>query len=77
MNEMGRPTRQGLSLHDYRVLKFIQAYIDEHGYAPTMREIVEGTALTSTCTVRYCLGRLHEREQIIWTRRIARGIVLP
>ena len=34
-----------------RILKFIAEYVAEHIYAPSIREICEGTGLKSTSTV--------------------------
>ena len=45
------PTRE-------RILQFIAAYTDEHGFAPTQREIAKGVGLTS-------VGAVHRHIEIL------------
>lgn len=43
---------------DDLVLNYIQKFMDENGYAPTVREICRGTGISSTCTVFLIMERL-------------------
>ncbi len=47
-----------------QVYDFIQAYIDEHGFAPTQREIALGCYMSKTNIIRY-LDRLEMQGRII------------
>lgn len=46
------------------ILKFIEKYITENGYPPTVREIGKGVGLNSTATVQNYLIQLEERGYI-------------
>jgi len=41
-----------------RVYKYLQTYIEQHGYAPSLREIMDGAGISSTSVVNYHLNRL-------------------
>lgn len=41
-----------------KIYEFCKSYIDEHGYAPTIREIGSGVGLKSTSTVYTHMQRL-------------------
>lgn len=41
-----------------KVLEFCKAYVDEYGYAPTIREIGKGVGLSSTSVVHRHMQRL-------------------
>lgn len=56
------------------VLNFIEEYIDDHGYAPSMRDIVKATDLSSTSSVVYALAVLEQEGRISRDRRVARSI---
>lgn len=47
-----------LTARQHRILEFIRAYIDEHGYPPTFREIASAVGLKSMSTVTYQVGEL-------------------
>lgn len=49
-----------LTIGDKKCLDAVKAYINEHGYAPSIREIVEMTGYTSTSTVHGHLNRLFD-----------------
>lgn len=49
---------------DNEVYEFIQEYINENGYAPTVREICKGCNLKSTATAFQVTNRLAERGLI-------------
>ncbi len=59
-----------------KVYQFIQIYIQEHGYSPTVRDICRSTGISSTSHVSYCLDRLEERGLIQRDRGKARSIRL-
>lgn len=42
------------------ILAFIRAFLDERGYAPSVREIAAGCALKSTSVVAYNLRQLED-----------------
>ena len=54
-----RPTKKQKELLDY-----IQAFIDEHGYSPSYREIMNGLQYTSVATVALHVGNLIKRGQL-------------
>lgn len=58
------------------VLGFIEAFVDDHAYPPTIREIQEGLGISSTSVVDYNLNVLEQRGEIRRNRNISRGIEL-
>lgn len=57
-----------------RILEFIQGFVIEHPYPPTIREIQNGCAISSTSVVKY---NLHTLEKLGFLRRsdnVSRGI---
>lgn len=58
------------------VLKFICGYLNEHGFAPTIREIMEGAALKSTSVVKYHLGCLQNDGYLVLLPAKARAITV-
>ncbi|NOX64006.1 MAG: transcriptional repressor LexA [Chloroflexi bacterium] len=59
-----------------RILEFIQEYIDEHDYPPTIREIGAAVGISSTSVVNYNLERLEEMKLIERNREVSRGLRL-
>lgn len=57
-------------------LDFIRTYTTEHGYPPSLREIMAGTGITSTSVAAYQLSRLERLGYITVTPNVARGIRL-
>jgi len=53
-----------LTRRQKQVLDFVQAYIDRHGYAPTLHEIGRHLRLSSVATVHKHLRRLEEKGAI-------------
>jgi repressor LexA len=47
-----------------KILRFIRQFVDDRGYAPTVRDILRGCALSSTAVVQHHLKML-EREGVI------------
>jgi SOS-response transcriptional repressor LexA len=58
------------------VLKFVYEYLSEHGFAPTIREIMEGTALKSTSVVKYHLDVLQAKGYLVLLPAKARAITV-
>ena len=57
-----------------KILTFIDSYIKEHGYSPTMREIGEAVGISSTSHVSYWIDRLVEEGKITKQKNIARSV---
>lgn len=58
------------------ICDFIQVYIDEFGYSPTVREIGAAMEIQSTATVFKYLNRLQEKGRLKWQPKKARTIHL-
>ena len=60
-----RRTKDGsLNKREKSILKFIEKSVDEHGYAPSVREIGKAVGLSSTATVHGYLAKLAEKGYI-------------
>jgi repressor LexA len=64
----------GITERQYRMKAFIEEYFDEHGYAPSYREIMKNVGIPSLSVVRYNLERLQREGLIERDPRVARGI---
>ncbi len=64
-----RPTKKQKEL-----LSFIQAFITEHGYSPSYREIMHGLHYTSVATVSLHVGNLIKRGHLRKRDRSARSL---
>ncbi|MCO6453429.1 MAG: repressor LexA [Caldilineales bacterium] len=58
------------------ILEFIQSYLDENDYPPTIREIGKAVGISSTSVVNYNLERLEELKLIERNREVSRGLRL-
>jgi repressor LexA len=67
----------GLSDKQQRILEFVQSFLEEHDYPPSIRDIQQGCDISSTSVVDYNLKRLEERGLIRRDREISRAIQLP
>ena len=67
----------GLSDKQQRILQFVEDWIGEHDYPPSIRDIQQGCDISSTSVVDYNLKRLEERGLIHRDREISRAIQLP
>ncbi len=65
-----------LSDKQERILAFLSAFLAEHDYPPSIRDIQAGCAISSTSVVDYNLKALETRGRIRRDREISRGIVL-
>jgi repressor LexA len=57
-----------------KVLAFIDAYIKEHGYSPSFREIGEALGISSTSHVSYWVTRLVLEGRLTKEPNIARSV---
>ena len=65
-----------LTARERRVLTCIKQHMAVHGYAPSVREMMDGAGVTSTSLIAYYLQRLEHYGFIKMTPRLARSIVL-
>ena len=63
-----------LSERQKAILTFIEHFIDEEGYPPTIREIGKACNIASTSVVNYNLNKLVDAEWLARTREKSRGI---
>lgn len=63
-----------LSDRQHRILRFIQGFLTDNGYPPTIREIGEATNISSTSVVDYNLKALERAGAIRRDREVSRGI---
>lgn len=59
------------------ILNFLTQFVQEHGYAPTVREICSAVGLQSTATVHYHLNALRDAGLINMDEMKKRTISLP
>lgn len=64
-----RPTKKQREL-----LTFIEQFIQEHGYSPSYREIMNGQNYTSVATVALHVGNLIKRGHLVKRGRSARSL---
>ena len=60
-----------------QILNFLTQFMNEHGYAPTVREICNAVGLQSTATVHYHLNVLRDAGLIEMDEMKKRAISLP
>ncbi len=65
-----------LSAKQRRILEFIQEFIDEHDYPPSIRQIQEACNISSTSVVDYNLRILEKQGYIRRDREVSRAIEL-
>lgn len=68
--------KPGVSETRKRVLKFIHDFVDERGYAPTVRDIVKGCNISSTAVVQHHLNILERQGHIRRDPQVFRSIQL-
>jgi repressor LexA len=66
--------KPGISQTRENILKFIQSFIDDRGYAPTVRDIMKGCNLSSTAVVQHHLNILEREGRIHRDPRVVRSI---
>ena len=65
-----------LSARQQIILEFLESFIDEHGYPPTVRDIQHGCSISSTSVVDYNLRHLEREGYINRDPDVSRGIGL-
>src|SRR5947209_13242037 len=65
-----------LSERQKNILKYIEDYVSERGYAPSIREIGDRVGISSTSVVDYNLRVLEREGRIFRDREVSRGIGL-
>lgn len=60
-----------------RIVKFIERFLSDKGYPPSIRDIQSGCNISSTSVVDYNLKILESRGQIERDSDVSRGIKLP
>lgn len=65
-----------LSERQRGILKFMEVYLDNFGFPPTIREIGEATGIRSTSVVNYNLNKLVQAGYLARLNRKSRGIRL-
>lgn len=68
---------QGLSDRQTKILDYIQRFMREAGFPPSIRDIQDQLKISSTSVVAYNLKKLEERGHISRTDKVSRGIKLP
>ncbi|GAC1650964.1 MAG: transcriptional repressor LexA [Herpetosiphon sp.] len=68
---------EGLSQRQNGILDYIQRFMKESGFPPSIRDIQEQLHISSTSVVAYNLRKLEERGLISRTDKVSRGIKLP
>lgn len=63
-----------LSSKQQRIFDFIRAFIDEHDYPPSIRQIQEACSISSTSVVDYNLRILEKKAYIRRDREVSRAI---
>ncbi len=68
--------RNGLSPRHKKILAFLETFLSDHGYPPSIREIGDHTQISSTSVVNYYLNQLEEMKYIERESNVSRGINL-
>jgi repressor LexA len=69
MSEAVRPTKKQKEL-----LEFIEAFISQHGYSPSYREIMSGVGYNSVATVALHISNLVKRGHLVKRDNSARSL---
>ncbi len=65
-----------LSKRQKHILSYMEQYIEQHGYPPTIREIGLATGINSTSVVNYNLNKLVQAGYLERSDRVSRGMRL-
>jgi repressor LexA len=68
---------EGLSQRQNSILEYIQRFMKDSGYPPSIRDIQDKLKISSTSVVAYNLRKLEERGLITRDNRVSRGIKMP
>ncbi|MBM4034192.1 MAG: hypothetical protein FJ291_20770 [Planctomycetes bacterium] len=69
-------TMRPLTVQQERVLAFLEGYVGEHGFPPTLREIGEAIGLSNVSAVRGHVAALERKGYIARTPQKARSVSL-
>src|SRR5712671_5533709 len=69
-------TEKKLSERQKNILKYVEEYVDERGYPPSIREIGDRVGISSTSVVDYNLKVLEREGKIRRDREVSRGLEL-
>lgn len=69
-------SKSELSTRQKKILAFIERFLEEQSYPPTIREIGEAVGIASTSVVNYNLNKLEELGYIARAREVSRGLRL-
>lgn len=65
-----------LTERQHKILEFLNEYVEENGYPPSIREIGDAAGISSTSVVSYNLKRLEEKGYIDRDPAVSRGLKL-
>lgn len=65
-----------LSERQRNILRYMEKYVTDHGFPPTIRQIGEATAINSTSVVNYNLNKLVQAGYLSRSSHVARGLRL-
>lgn len=65
-----------LSPRQEAMIEFIESFIDDNGYPPTIREIGRACNISSTSVVNYNLNKLEREGLLVRDREVSRGLRL-
>lgn len=65
-----------LSERQRNILRYMEKYLAEHGFPPTIRQIGEATGINSTSVVNYNLNKLVQAGYLSRSSHVARGLRL-
>ena len=68
---------EGLSQRQNSILDYIQRFMKDSGYPPSIRDIQDKLKISSTSVVAYNLRKLEERGLIERDNKVSRGIKMP
>ena len=69
-------TKKGVTDRHLKILEFIDAYMQKHGYPPSIRDICDATDISSTSVVTYYLKQLEEMHMIERDEKNSRALRL-
>lgn len=69
--------KPGISQTRQRIMEFIRDFVEDKGYAPTVRDILKGCNLSSTAVVQHHLNILDREGYIERDPKVFRSIQLP
>ena len=69
MTDLSEPKYQAM-------LDFIAAFVDSHGYGPTIREMQDGLEISSTSVVNYRMHILQRAGRLTWEEGLNRTVCL-